>query len=338
MLNRLVRLAYKTISAEAVNVIAGTPPIHLLLLKDFDENGVPQNLDILQSIFLLSKAWDRISQQTIANCFAHAVFNLHTAENSFDDDNLPLPEWLRLQNDTEEDNLPLTEWVLTLPVVNLAAEEGWNNFSNIDEELETEENMTEDEILAGSSTNLELEINNDEVEMDETTEFQPPTIKLLKDFDENGVPQNLDILQSIFLLSKAWDRISQQTIANCFAHAVFNLHTAENSFDDDNLPLPEWLRLQNDTEEDNLPLTEWVLTLPVVNLAAEEGWDNFSNIDEELETEENMTEDEILAGSSTNLELEINNDEVEMDETTEFQPPTIKVAFSVVEMIQHFHI
>ncbi|KAK9746824.1 hypothetical protein QE152_g5872 [Popillia japonica] len=88
------------------------------------------------------------------------------------------------------------------------------------------------------------------------------------------------------------------------------------SFDDDNLPLAEWLRLQNDTEKHNLPVTEWVRTLPVVSLVTQEGWDNFSNVDEELETEEDMTEDEILAGSSANLELEINNDEVEMDETT----------------------
>ncbi|KAK9704434.1 hypothetical protein QE152_g28328 [Popillia japonica] len=73
-----------------------------------------------------------------------------------------------------------------------------------------------------------------------------------------------------------------------------------------------------------------------VNVATQEGWDNFSNVDEELETEEDMTEYEILAGSSANLELEINNDEVEMDETTEFQPPTIKDALSVVEMIQQF--
>ncbi|KAK9704211.1 hypothetical protein QE152_g28436 [Popillia japonica] len=108
------------------------------------------------------------------------------------------------------------------------------------------------------------------------------------------------------------------------------------SFDDDNLPLAGWLRLQNDTDEDNLPLGEWVRTLPVVNLATQEGWDNFSNVDEELETEEDMTEDEILAWSSANLELEINIDKVEMDETTEFQPLTINDVFSAVEMIQHF--
>ncbi|KAI4459647.1 hypothetical protein MML48_6g00007227 [Holotrichia oblita] len=100
----------------------------------------------------------------------------------------------------------------------------------------------------------------------------------------------------------------------------------------------KWLRLQNDAEEDNLPLTEWVRTLSVVILATQKAWDNFSNVDKELETEEDITEDEILAGSSPSpdLELEINNDEVEMDETTEFQPSNIKDAFSAVERIQHF--
>lgn len=40
-----------------------------------------------------------------------------------------------------------------------------------------------------------------------------------------------------------------------------------------------------------------------------------------------ITEDEILTESSENLESEINNDKVEVDETTEFQPPTIQNAF-----------
>ncbi|GLV38512.1 hypothetical protein CBL_21398 [Carabus blaptoides fortunei] len=168
-------------------------------------------------------------------------------------------------------------------------------------------------------------------------------MQLLKDIDEKGIPEKLDILKAIFLASKAWDRVSQRTIANCFAHAGFNLHATENSFDEDDIPLAGWLRLQNDTdkgEEDedgeSLSLPEWVQTLPIVNLATEESWENFSNIDGELETEEDMTEDKILAGSEQNLESEINSDAVEMDETTEFQTPTIKDAFSAVETIQQF--
>lgn len=37
--------------------------------------------------------------------------------------------------------------------------------------------MTEDKVLTGPSANLESETNNNEVETDETTEFQSATIK-----------------------------------------------------------------------------------------------------------------------------------------------------------------
>lgn len=165
-------------------------------------------------------------------------------------------------------------------------------------------------------------------------------MKILRDIDEKGTPQKLDVFEAICLISKAWDRVSQDTIANCFTHAGFKLNATENSFDEDDLlPLTDWLRLQHEADEDNLPLAQWVRNLPVDNLATLENWEHFSNVDDELETAEDVTEVEILAGSNPNLDSKL-EDEIEMDETSDetidFQPPSINHAFSAIQTIQQF--
>ncbi|CAD7091539.1 unnamed protein product [Hermetia illucens] len=100
----------------------------------------------------------------------------------------------------------------------------------------------------------------------------------------------------------------------------------------DLLLLAELRRLQNDRDEveDTLPLAQWVHTLAVDDLATKESWKHFSSIDGELETVEDMAEYEILAFTNPNL----NSDgEMEVEETIDFNPPTLKDAFSGIQTI-----
>lgn len=81
----------------------------------------------------------------------------------------------------------------------------------------------------------------------------------------------LNILQAtFFFISKAWDLVSRRTIAKALEKSYF------------------W------TDS----IKKWICTLPVINIAIEESWEHFSNVDdEELEMVEDMTEDEILSSS-----------------------------------------
>lgn len=163
------------------------------------------------------------------------------------------------------------------------------------------------------------------------TQFRKLQImKILEELkNTDSRPKKLNVLEAILLVSKAWDRVSQKTISNCFAHAGFHSTTSAQEYtEEDDLPLIAWR---------TVPLSEWVETLPVKDLTTKENWENFSIVDEDLETEGNLTETEILA-NLTNLaedqdqENETNDD----DDLDGFEPPSIKETCSAVRVIRNF--
>ena len=99
-------------------------------------------------------------------------------------------------------------------------------------------------------------------------------VKLLEASDR-GEKFQLSLLDAIHMIAQSWDMVSSDTIRNCFKHSGI----ASRSYDfeeEDELPLAEWLRLNEkvDVDEMDLPLSDWLK-----KYASENATDNFSHLD-----------------------------------------------------------
>ena len=174
------------------------------------------------------------------------------------------------------------------------------------------------------------------------TEFRKlQMIKILQELETTDTPYKLNILDAILFISKAWDQVSQQTISNCFRHAGFRSQLVGHLLDsdeEDNLPLSKWLNLQKpaDTPRDeNIPLEEWIYDFPVQELATEENWKNFVDVDENLKTADDLTDVQILESVSENLDNETDDENVNENEC---RAPTIKEVYSAIQTVRNFFV
>lgn len=69
-------------------------------------------------------------------------------------------------------------------------------------------------------------------------------LKLIQNLDSND-QKSFMVLDAILMISEAWEKVSQKTIANCFRHAGFK-HLLTISSDD----------VTDDDEEDNISLAQ----------------------------------------------------------------------------------
>ncbi|KAL3270116.1 hypothetical protein HHI36_009175 [Cryptolaemus montrouzieri] len=79
------------------------------------ENGKDTSLCVLNAILMISIAWDKVTQTTIANCFRHAGFKDLSPSQAEDDDDIPLARMIRSPTD-EDDNVPLSQLVTQLQI------------------------------------------------------------------------------------------------------------------------------------------------------------------------------------------------------------------------------
>ncbi|XP_050297254.1 tigger transposable element-derived protein 4-like [Anthonomus grandis grandis] len=71
------------------------------------------NLTILDSIKIIAKSWNEVSQKTIQNCFRHAGL-VKSIEEFDSDDDLPLNQWYEKYKSVDDDDewdIPLSYWL-----------------------------------------------------------------------------------------------------------------------------------------------------------------------------------------------------------------------------------
>lgn len=72
------------------------------------EHQTPTNIDVLQAMWMITKAWNQVTERTVRNCFRKTGFK---ALSEDEDDNLPLAELSKsLQSLSQKMNVPETEF------------------------------------------------------------------------------------------------------------------------------------------------------------------------------------------------------------------------------------
>ncbi|KAL0861588.1 hypothetical protein ABMA27_009087 [Loxostege sticticalis] len=153
---------------------------------------------------------------------------------------------------------------------------------------------------------------------------------------ENSKPINsLSVLDAILMISEAWEKVTQTTIANCFRHAGFNDLSSSQAEDDDDIPLARLIQFTD--EDDNVPLAELVTQLQRFT-ASEQTIQiaEFVGIDDSVAVCALATEEEILAeAESNNRNTDEENEDLQNPEE-QFQPTTISEALNAVTVLQKF--
>ena len=107
---------------------------------------------------------------------------------------------------------------------------------------------------------------------------------LLIERRENGKEDKITVLDAIRLIKDAWDSVKPLTVSNCFNKSGLNdesvstnQHSEEEVFDEEDLPLSQWLKLKR-----------------INNFSHVEDLDDFASIDEDLVTSGIPSEEDIL--------------------------------------------
>ncbi|CAK1597280.1 unnamed protein product [Parnassius mnemosyne] len=138
---------------------------------------------------------------------------------------------------------------------------------------------------------------------------------------ENGEDtKTLSVLDAILMISEAWEKVTQTTIANCFRHKAVDFFTPTHRFSTD--------------EDDNLPLAQLAAQLhrstttePLIEI------EEFIGIDDNVDVCAVVTEEEILAEVESNNR---NTDEENEDPQEQFQPTTLCEAINAIIVLQNF--
>ncbi|CAG4979710.1 unnamed protein product [Colias eurytheme] len=131
-------------------------------------------------------------------------------------------------------------------------------------------------------------------------------LKLIQSIDSNN-QNSFTVLDAILMISEAWEKVSQKTIANCFGHAGFNdltsliTRTSDDVIDDD--------------EEDNISLAQLAQNLRPALSTTET--DEFIYLDQSIAICAPATEDDIVR------EVQEENENEQEDSEEQFTVPTL---------------
>lgn len=139
---------------------------------------------------------------------------------------------------------------------------------------------------------------------------------------EKGIEVNINLLEAIIMISKAWERVESETIAHCFRHAGFNSDSPDS---------------ETTTNES---LAEWVLNMDLPQQIANKNIDfnQYATIDEDVETSTLPTDVDIIASvTQMNDENDSSDDDnVEATSSSEFCPPSASTAMNAMSTVRSF--
>ncbi|XP_038221451.1 uncharacterized protein LOC119839286 [Zerene cesonia] len=160
-------------------------------------------------------------------------------------------------------------------------------------------------------------------------------LQMIQNIENSQGIKSLSVLDAILMISEAWEKVTQTTIANCFHHAGFKDLSASQAEDDGDIPLARLI--QSTDEDDNIPLGE-LFTQLQRSTATEQRIDieEFIGIDDSVAVCALATEEEILAEAESNNRNTDEENEDQQDPEEQFQPTTISEALHAVTVLQKF--
>ncbi|CAH4023669.1 unnamed protein product [Pieris brassicae] len=147
----------------------------LQMIQNIENSKDTKSLSVLDAILMISGAWEKVTQTTIANCFRHAGFKDLSPSQAENDDDIPLARMI--QSTDEDDNVALAELVAQLQR-STATEQRIEieEFIGIDDSVAVCALATEEEILAEAESNNHNTDDENEDQQDPEEQFQPSTI------------------------------------------------------------------------------------------------------------------------------------------------------------------
>ncbi|XP_050679262.1 tigger transposable element-derived protein 4-like [Leptidea sinapis] len=142
-------------------------------------------------------------------------------------------------------------------------------------------------------------------------------LKLIQSIDSNN-QNSFTVLDAILMISEAWEKVSQKTIANCFGHAGFKdltsliTRTSDDVIDDD--------------EEDNISLAQLAQNLRPALSTTET--DEFIDVDQSIAICAPATEDDIVR------EVQEENENEQEDSEEQFTLPTLIDGLNAVSVLR----
>lgn len=135
--------------------------------------------------------------------------------------------------------------------------------------------------------------------------------------------KTLSVSDAILLLSEAWEKVTQTTIANRFCHACFK-DLSIPSDQEDNTPLVR--EIQSPTDEDDIPLAQLVAQwLDSSKIEIEE----FINVDHDVTVCTEIEEEDILVNYTC-------NQPITYEEEEQFKLPSLHEAINAAKMLQKY--
>lgn len=160
-------------------------------------------------------------------------------------------------------------------------------------------------------------------------------LQMIQNIENGKDTKSLCVLDAILMISEAWEKVTQTTIANCFRQAGFKDLSPSQAEDDVDISLARMI--QSTDEDDDIPLAELVAQLQ--GSATEqriEIKEEFIGIDDSVAVRALVTEEEILAeAESNNRDTAVENED-QQDPEEQFQPTTISEALSAITVLQKF--
>lgn len=153
-------------------------------------------------------------------------------------------------------------------------------------------------------------------------------VKMLQQSEEsseNEFKWKITILDAVTMISKAWDRVTPKTIANCFKHAGLS----QNALPADDLEFEE---------EDEIPLAQLIKeNNNIGSVLSLDQWEEFLHFDDNLPTSELPSDEDICDEIFQQHEQqEGEEDEQREDEVEDFNPPTLKEAMNATKILRNF--
>ena len=96
---------------------------------------------------------------------------------------------------------------------------------------------------------------------------------------------SVNLLDAVRFVHKAWERVTEKTIWNCFHHAGIIQEEVSTEI--------ECSVATTEEDEDDLPLSEWVRRTDTVNFASCK-LDGFSSVDDDILKTETLTAEDIV--------------------------------------------
>lgn len=150
-------------------------------------------------------------------------------------------------------------------------------------------------------------------------------MKLLRNLD-NDIETNISGLNTTVMISKSWQSVSTETIANCFRHAGLTF----------NEPIVSPSNADFDDEE---PLSKWAEKLHSLQLSTEV-INDFENIDNDVLTTADLTNEEIITSVLKEKQSSSRNDSDDSSnedcEENDVRVPTMSKALIACDIIREF--